>query len=567
MGPIEFIGAGAKGLAKFAKTHAAATALTLGAAGVGGYVAYDNYKGADGANGGGVVKRDVAVNDKNGDLRVKMQGLGKEAAKANESAQPDAKSDTGNAAEKYKEALNAAKDADIKAEAAQAVEQPGMPTETPYIPETAAADAVDASANVLDGNGSAAFKPAHFASSGGGSTAYEQSRGGQSSGATTSGNASNGSTVKVAKSGGKPEELEGKTSATPASGKAEIKKETAKTGGNDNKGGDGSKTETGKEILSDGNNASERKGETENSPNNGGETGPQTGGTPVNVTTTTNVEDTVSTVAAPIGASDLNKSSARGETEKRGTFFEKGGFSNTFEMPKQKKDDERERLRETYLNALRNAFKEEADIDVDDVVSPSDRTEAGIAATTVMKLATEPTMRVKEVTLDIDSNQSIEDLRYFLTFLGQKKQRGDFNPNVRFLLPNGSKFLDEKDTIPGVKLETVSTAVRITFPDAKPSTSDTKKPDAGKTKGEIKGETAKETESDLTEAGAGATGSGGATATMTKAPTGGTAAIEPPDWMQTLWNNAEEEAEEALIKRVGENHSLMPSMHPSRGRT
>ena len=247
MGPVEFIGAAAKGVAKFASKHAVLTAAVTTAVG-GGYVAYDNYKGAERAADGTVVKRDVAVNDKDGDLRIKMQGLKGTETSSAEVAKADAKPDNDGVLKKLQDA---SKDADIKAEAAPAVEQPELPTEKPYIPETAAADAVDASANVLDGNDSAAFKPARFASSGGGSTVYEQSRGGQSSGATTSENASNGSTVKVAKSGGKVEELEGKTSATPASGKAETAKETAKNGNKSGaetgkNQGDGSKTETGK---------------------------------------------------------------------------------------------------------------------------------------------------------------------------------------------------------------------------------------------------------------------------------------------------------------------------------
>ena len=189
MGPIEFIEAAAKGAAEFAKKHALLTAAAV-TAGVGGYFAYDNYKGADRAAGGGaLIKQDVAVKDKRGDLSLKMQGL-KEAPKANEPTKSDAKPGNDEILKKLQETT---KDAGITAEAAKANE-PAVEetTEKPYIPETAAADAVDASANVLDGNDSAAFKPARFASSGGGSTVYEQSRGDQSSSATTSENASNG---------------------------------------------------------------------------------------------------------------------------------------------------------------------------------------------------------------------------------------------------------------------------------------------------------------------------------------------------------------------------------------
>lgn len=373
------------------------------------------------------------------------------------------------------------KDAGITAEAAKVVEQPELPTEKPYIPETAAAEAVDASANVLDGNDSAAFKPARFASSGGGSTVYEQSRGDQSSGATTSENASNGSTVKVAKSGGKVEELEGKASATPASGKAEIRKETAKTGGNDNKGGDGSKTETGKGTLSDDNNASERKGETGNSSNNSGETGPETGETPVNVTTTTNVEDTVSTVVA----TTLKTSNPSFETlssEKKTVFGSRRSSSSDKAAEAEQKRllrEKRNGLKQHFLQVLRNAFEKEADVDVDDVVPLSNRIDAGITSSEVMRLAAEPVMRAKRVTLYADESTNRTALIALLKELGAKR-KGEGNPNLSFLLPNGIGFLNGDENIPGVKLETVSTAVRITFPNATPSVSDKKKPDAEK---------------------------------------------------------------------------------------
>ena len=172
MGPIEIVVATTKGVAKFASKHAVLTAATAVTAGVGGYVAYDNYKGADGANGGGVVKQDVAVKDAKGDLQMEVQGVKTEAPKANEPAKSDAKSGNDEILKKLQET---AKDADIKAEAAKATEQtpaqPELPPEKPYIPEQAKAEAAynDTSANLLDGNGSAAFKTASFGSSGSGS--------------------------------------------------------------------------------------------------------------------------------------------------------------------------------------------------------------------------------------------------------------------------------------------------------------------------------------------------------------------------------------------------------------
>ena len=169
-------------------------------AAVGGYVVYDNYNEADRATGGGVVKQDVAVNDKNGDLVMKMRGLGKEAATANEPGKSDTKPDNGkDVAEKLKEAT---KDADIKAETAKTAEQtptsPELPPEKPYIPETAAA---------------AEETP---------------------------------TSVKTAKT--------------------ETKAEAVKTG--DDKGSDGSNTETDNKISSDNKNDSDSKDKTGNTANN-----------------------------------------------------------------------------------------------------------------------------------------------------------------------------------------------------------------------------------------------------------------------------------------------------------
>lgn len=143
-------------------------------AGGDGIVYYGNYKEADGVNSGGsAVKQDAAVNDKNGILRMEISGLAKEATKANEPAKPN----NGDASKNLSDALSAAKDAakegDIKAEAEkvpeQKSEQPAVPAE-PVAPAEPAT-AYDTDSNLLDGNGSVAFKTANFESSGSGSAA------------------------------------------------------------------------------------------------------------------------------------------------------------------------------------------------------------------------------------------------------------------------------------------------------------------------------------------------------------------------------------------------------------
>lgn len=168
----------------------------------------------------------------------------------------------------------------------------------------------------------------------------------------------------------------------------------------------------------------------------------------------------------------------------------------------------------SYLQKLINAFEKEADCNVDDVVSPSNRISAGITSNDVMRIAAEPTMRAKRVVLDADGSPS--DLIALLTELGAKR-KGERNPNLNFLLPNGGRFLKGDESIPGVELEPQSYAVKITFPDAVPAASDKKKPDAKKTGGEKKSGT---TEKKRTASG---TLTGDATAS-----TGGTAAIAPP---------------------------------------
>ncbi len=542
MGPIEFIEAAAKGVAKFAGKHAVLTAAAVTAAGGASYVAYQNYNETDRAVNGGVVKQDVAVKDKRGDLSLKMQGL-KEVPKANEPAKSDTKSGNGDALKGLKEALDAAKDADIKAEAAKAVEQtpaqPELPPEKPYIPETAAADAVDASANVLDGNDSAAFRPARFASSGSSSAASERSNAGKATAGRNATKAVSGTnaSAKSATAAGSGVKSAAAAFETASSGKTEIAKTGGDKGGETgNKGGDGSATETGKGTLSDNNNSSESKGETAKFSNNSGETGSETGNV---ATTPTSVENTVSTVAKT--TEPKPELSAEAEAKQR-----------------RLREEKRNGLRQYYLQVLRNAFEKETDCEVDEVVAPSNRRRAGITSTDVMKFATEPAMRVKKVMLYVDNDATTSDLITLLKDLGARTE-SKRNPNLSFLLQNGRRFLDGSETIEGISLYPDKTgSVLVIFANTPVAPSDKKKPDAGETNGETIGETAKETESDLTKAGGGATGSGGATTSSTTAPTGGTAAIEPPDWMQTLWDNA---AEETSIKRVGENiHSLMPLM-------
>ena len=84
---------------------------------------------------------------------------------------------------------------------------------------------------------------------------------------------------------------------------------------------------------------------------------------------------------------------------------------------------------------------------------------------------------------------------------------------------NGSLFFGwRRNENEGISLyRDKSGSIAICFDNATVAPSDKKKPDAGVTKRE----TAKETESGLTKAPGGATGSGGATTTTTTAPTGG----------------------------------------------
>ena len=338
---------------QFAGKHAflTATAAVTTAVG-GGYFVYDNYKSGDRAADGTVVKQDVAVNDKDGALRMKMRGLkGTETPKAAEVAKADAKAENGDAAKKLREALKEAKDAEAKAEtlaevtptAVEAVSKP----EKPYIPEQAANNAYDeTSANVLDGGGSAVFRPARFASSGSGSAAYEQNRGNKAS-AKPSGVSAikpTAGAIVPGRVGAVNIAGAGEKAGAAASGKSGADGvKTTKSGGNADKGGDGSKTETGKELASG----------NENAANGEGETPTGSGMTPVTpVMPKTSIDATVSTAAAPV----TRKPSERFPGNQNNAYdpsLKMSGFSNFYGAPQQTEADlEKERLRKEYLRNL-----------------------------------------------------------------------------------------------------------------------------------------------------------------------------------------------------------------------
>ncbi len=156
-------------------------------------------------------------------------------------------------------------------------------------------------------------------------------------------------------------------------------------------------------------------------------------------------------------------------------------------------------------------------------------------------------MRAKCVTLDIDTDVTSSDLILLLRELGAQTE-SQRNPNLSFLLPNGTKFLDGSEAIDGVALTAESAAMRITFPKATPSAAGKKKPDAKKASGETKEET-------KTTGGATETTAGNLTP-MTKP---GATAVEKPDFLKTLWRNAEKEAE--IREQIRENiYSLTPLM-------
>ena len=538
MGPVEFIGAAAKGAAKFASKHTTLTVLGGAAALGGGIVAYNNSGEADRtANGGAFMKQDVAVNDKNGDLRMKMRGLkGTETSKAAAVTESVAKPDTGNTPERLSNALNALKEADKEIEAKTVAEvsrsavEEVLKQEKPYIPEQAVNNAYDeTSANVLDGNGSAVFRPARFAASGSGSAADEQNRGNKASakpsgvskakpavGAIVPGGTE---TVKIAGSGEK--------AGAAASGKPDLGKAESRTpGDNADKGGGGLKTETKDVLSSDNKSASDGNGETANSPSDGGETLSVKATT---VTPTTTVEDTVSTVAAS-KTEEVRSSSRTGELEKENARRKELEFLKAKEEEEQKRllREKRNGLKQHSLQVLRNAFEKETDCDVDNVVPTSNRIDAGITSSDVMRLAAQPDKKVKCVTLYADRGTTSADLIALLRSLGLENRKGNLNPNVSFLLPNGGTFLKGDETIEGVALERQSYAVRITFPDIKPVASPAKKPDTKKPT---------DTTKKATKPASGVP-AGGSTPTTTGSATGGTS----DDWLGVLWNNAEEEA-------------------------
>ena len=121
------------------------------------------------------------------------------------------------------------------------------------------------------------------------------------------------------------------------------------------------------------------------------------------------------------------------------------------ENERRMQEEKRNGLRRHFLQELRNAFEKEADCEVNNVVLPSDRRRAGITSNDVMRLAAEYDMRVKRVTLNVDAGTKPSDLIALLTELGAK-HKGERNPNVSFLLTNGSLFLDGGETIEGISL-------------------------------------------------------------------------------------------------------------------
>lgn len=131
------------------------------------------------------------------------------------------------------------------------------------------------------------------------------------------------------------------------------------------------------------------------------------------------------------------------------------------------------------MQFLRNTFEKEADCDVDWTVSSSDRERARSTSNDVMRLAAFPTMKATCVTPDIDADVTSYDLIVLLKELGAKT-KSERNPNLSFLLPNDTRFLNGKESIPDVALEAQSSAMKITFPDAKPIPSSKEKPNAKK---------------------------------------------------------------------------------------
>ena len=496
---------------QFAKAHAVATAVAVTTAGGASYVAWQNYNGAERTvDGGAYVKQDVAVKDKRGDLSLKMQGL-KEAPKANEPAKADAKADGDDASKKLQDALKAAKEGDMKAEteeaakAAQPTFEEAPKPEEPYIPEQATAD--ETLDNVLDGNDSAAFKTANFASSGSGETTGSQSKGGKAAAKATgksgakAASGKKGSVAKTAKGDAK--------SGTAASGEATASgaTETAKTGGDtgasDEKGSDGSEDKAGVETPGKTEEVSDNKKRT---PTAEPMTKAPETGAPVNV------EDTVSTEKREKVFENSDRNDARRMRGSQGSF--------DYEAAARKKREEEKRLRrEECLADLKNAFEKECDCDVDDVAPTSNRMVGGITSNDVMQIAAQPDMKAKCVTLYADGSPS--DLITLLKELGAK-HKGERNSNLSFLLRNGTEFLDGSETIEGISLyPDKSGRVAVYFDNAPVAPSDKKKPDTGKASSATDSKTTTATTAATSETTGGAPKSsgdttGGATTTSTR---------------------------------------------------
>ena len=366
---------------KFTKTHAAVLAIIgSGVAGGGAYVAHQNSGEADRAAGGGVVKQDVAVNDRDGNLRMAMQGFtGKDAAsKANDPTPKADNSAKASDVDILKKLENVANDAGIKAEAA-GVTEVAQSTEKPYIPEAAKLASDEAEGNLLDGSGSNAFKSTRFTTSGSGSgsNAVKAAQSG-GKGVTKSVSGANASAAKVAATTGSGAKGAATTSESPTSGKKEI----AKAGGNKEdetgeKTVDNSKKPESKEALSFDKNERVLAGNKDK---------PGTG--------------RFESAYAPSGNVDATLSNVRAEPTEEQIAAQKKAISDQIE--KQKKFEAQRR--EKYLSYLKEfqsrsktpsdvlcgvaeAFVKPGNCDIDDHVPPSDRKAAGVKSTEAMLIA------------------------------------------------------------------------------------------------------------------------------------------------------------------------------------
>ena len=257
------------------------------------------------------MKQDVAVNDRDGNLLMAMQGLtGKDAAaKANDPAPKADDPAKASDVDILKKLENIANDAGIKAEAA-GVTEVAQSTEKPYIPEAAKADAT--SGNVLDGSGSNAFKTSNFVSVTEGSPVYESNNSDAASDGTEA-SFKRGPSVKASKGGIKPEELQKQQAALQSpSGKAIAKAEAKPEAAKERKqGAEGSKAESKKGILSKENKLSE---------NNNGQTDPKATRTAANAAMASNIDDTLSSMATGRDAAKKRLFSGRPETMPRKTL-------------------------------------------------------------------------------------------------------------------------------------------------------------------------------------------------------------------------------------------------------